>query len=56
MAGPPSGVAELVAELEPVVDRLRRTFESGVSRPLAWRRKALQSLRRMFEESVEVRA
>ncbi len=39
-----------VAEGMTAADRLRRTFDDGTTRPLAWRRAQLQGLVRMFAE------
>lgn len=36
-----------------VADRLRVAFDSGLTRPLAWRRRQLEAMRRMLEEREE---
>ena len=37
----------------PVVDKLRTVFSSGKTRPLAYRRRQLQNLRRMLTENLD---
>jgi len=39
-----------MVEIPPLVAGLRQAFESGVTRPLAWRREQLRALRRMLVE------
>ncbi len=40
-------------DIPPMVERLRATFESGKTRPLAWRREQLQGLRAYGKEQAE---
>ena len=42
---------ELSNEYRVLVDRLRATFDSGVTRPLDWRRGQLDAMKRMIEEN-----
>jgi aldehyde dehydrogenase (NAD+) len=40
-----------IDEIAPLVDRLRKTFDSGRTRPLAWRRTQLEALIRFAKEN-----
>jgi len=42
---------EALPDYAPLVDKLRRTFKSGKTKPLAWRRQQLSQLRKMFVEN-----
>jgi aldehyde dehydrogenase (NAD+) len=39
-----------VADTTEVTDRLRKAFDAGVTRPVAWRRRQLEAMRRMLQE------
>ncbi|MFJ5280895.1 aldehyde dehydrogenase family protein [Streptomyces parvulus] len=48
MTGTTAPVARQHQDIPETVARLRDTFDSGVTRPVAWRRRQLQALRRML--------
>lgn len=49
----PDPHATMVDDFSDVITELRRTFDSGVSRSLGWRRGVLGSLRRLYEENTD---
>ncbi len=46
--------SELKQEYRGLVDRLRETFDSGVTRPLDWRRSQLDAMKAMLEDNESV--
>ncbi len=42
-----------VAEIAPIVQRLRQTFDSGRTRPLAWRKEQLEGILAFGREQSE---
>ena len=40
-----------IQEVPATVSRLRDTFDSGITRPVAWRKKQLQQLKKLLKEN-----